>query len=140
MRQRFNRGLSLPEVLVSILILTTTLWALLTLYATLLKGTRISEERQMALVAAETVFVDWKEKLSKDLWNSLILTEDFEGTHEGLKYRVQVGEKLFNPYRSDPLHNERLEVRPLKVTVFFDEKNADRESGSHVVVSGSVSR
>ena len=136
-----RRGLSLLEVLVAVFILASVIWSVQYLYASLLKGTSQSENKQAAVAAGETVFSLWQSRVS-DTWTEDVPGLDgrfaVEGAFQELAYRVEVGPRLNNPnYRTgDPVSRAKIQIRPIVVRVRYEERGIQKE----MRLSGAASK
>lgn len=129
------------EVLIASLILALTVWAAQFLYVGLLRGTRQSEKRLEALAVSETVYVQWSNKV-RELWSldpaGLDTPMTMNDTFLDHIYRVEISPRIDNPGHdpADPSSPAKLEMRPLKVVVTYNEGNLTKE----IRVNGVVAR
>ena len=136
-----SRGLSLLEVLVSVLILASVIWSVQFLYVSLLRGTSQSENKQAAVAASETLFSVWQSRV-RDTWTDDVVGLDtsfaVEGYFQELIYRVEIGPRLANPDYGpgDPISKAKLQLRPLVVRVKYQDKGIKKE----VKLRGAVSK
>lgn len=142
-RSRDKSGLSLLEVLISIVILSATLWAIQTAYLALLTGGNKNEVRQKALAAAESIFLDWKEKAKQaEYWDG---SSPYEGISMDYFYRVELSSSFDDPL--SPVSGKELNYKLLRLTVFYSDQKQRREQDLlspreplFVRLTGSVSR
>ena len=149
MDRRADRGLSLLETLLAVVLMALTLWSVQLLYVTLLRGTNTSEARRAAVAETETLLRIWQGK-TLEAWPEGIGTDDMpspeafevEGLENEYLYRVEVSGRLLNPFRDDPsalVTDPVLNMQTISVTVFYSESGDSAENQHRVRLLGSVS-